>query len=215
MKKAILTISIISVMMLTSWKLYCQNESVTIGNKAWMNKNLDVDKFRNGSPIPEAKTIEEWQAAGKNKQPAWCYYENYAANGSKYGKLYNWYAVNDYRGLAPVGWHVSTDEEWTILENSLGDDAGKKMKSSSGWSKNWFTGEDGSGTNTVGLTGLPGGLRGELGGFDFVGESGRWWSASERDDSSAWAWAMFCMYPLTNRTDNGKASGFSVRCVRD
>jgi uncharacterized protein (TIGR02145 family) len=180
-----------------------------------MNKNLDVDKFRNGSPIPESKTIEEWQAAGKNKQPAWCYYENYAANGSKYGKLYNWYAVNDYRGLAPAGWHVSTDEEWTILENSLGGDAGKKMKSSSGWSKNWITGEDGNGTNTIGFTGLPGGLSGQFGGFDHVGESGYWWSASEHDVSSAWARGIFCIYPLINRIDNVKASGFSVRCVRD
>ena len=64
---------------------------------------------------------------------AWCYYENNAANGTKYGKLYNWYAVNDARGLAPAGWHIPIDQEWTVLENSLGDDAGKKMKSTSGW----------------------------------------------------------------------------------
>ncbi len=109
-------------------------QTVTIGNQTWTTKNLDVATFRNGDLIPEAKTDEEWKAAGENKQPAWCYYDNKAANGTKYGKLYNWYAVVDYRGLAPAGWHVPTDEEWTVLSTYLvGDDAGKKMKSSSGW----------------------------------------------------------------------------------
>jgi uncharacterized protein (TIGR02145 family) len=79
---------------------------VQIGTQIWMTKNLDVSKFRNGDPIPEAKTDEEWVKAGENKQPAWCYYENNPANGAKYGKLYNWYAVSDARGLAPVGYHI-------------------------------------------------------------------------------------------------------------
>jgi len=110
-------------------------QSVTIGNQTWTTINLDVSTFRNGDLIPEAKTDEEWIAAGKNKQPAWCYYENNTANGTKYGKLYNWYAVNNYRGLAPAGWHVPTYYEWTVLSTFLGgeDVAGKKMKSSSGW----------------------------------------------------------------------------------
>ena len=110
-------------------------QSVTIGTQVWTTKNLDVATFRNGDAIPQAKTDEEWKAAGDKKQPAWCYYENKTANGTKYGKLYNWYAVVDYRGLAPAGWHVPTDEEWTILSTFLGgeDVAGKKMKSTSGW----------------------------------------------------------------------------------
>jgi uncharacterized protein (TIGR02145 family) len=112
-----------------------QAQTVTIGAQVWTTKNLNVAIFRNGDPIPEAKTNEEWEAAGENKQPVWCYYENNAANGTKYGKLYNWYAVNDYRGLAPAGFHVPTDEEWTVLSTFLGgeDVAGKKLKSSSGW----------------------------------------------------------------------------------
>ena len=114
-------------------------KTVTIGTQVWMTTNLNVDKFRNGDPIPEAKTNEEWERAGENHQPAWCYYENKAANGTKYGKLYNWYAVNDPRGLAPEGFHVPSDEEWTTLEEYLGDDAGKKMKSKSGWD-NYETG---------------------------------------------------------------------------
>jgi uncharacterized protein (TIGR02145 family) len=110
-------------------------QTVTIGNQIWTTKNLDVATFRNGDLIPQAKTDEEWKAAGDNKQPAWCYHENNTANGTKYGKLYNWYAVVDARGLAPTGYHIPTDEEWTVLSTFLGgeDVAGKKMKSSSGW----------------------------------------------------------------------------------
>lgn len=114
---------------------YINSQSIKIGTQTWTTKNLDVATFRNGDAIPQAKTDEEWKAAGENKQPAWCYYENNTANGTKYGKLYNWYAVNDYRGLAPAGYHIPTDEEWTVLSTFLGGEAvaGKKMKSTSGW----------------------------------------------------------------------------------
>jgi uncharacterized protein (TIGR02145 family) len=108
-------------------------KTVTIGTQVWMTTNLNVDKFRNGDPIPEAKTAEEWERAGRREQPAWCYYENNTANGTTYGKLYNWYAVNDPRGLAPEGFHVPSYNEWTTLETFLGDKEGKKMKSKSGW----------------------------------------------------------------------------------
>lgn len=76
-------------------------QTVTIGTQVWRTKNLDVATFRNGDSIPQAKTNEEWEKAAENQQPAWCYYNNDPANGAKYGKLYNWYAVNDSRGLAP------------------------------------------------------------------------------------------------------------------
>jgi len=69
--------------------------SVAIGGLSWMSRNLDVDRFRNGDPIPEARTAEEWKAAGENRQPAWCYHNNDAAGGAKYGRPYNWYAVTD------------------------------------------------------------------------------------------------------------------------
>jgi uncharacterized protein (TIGR02145 family) len=105
------------------------SQTVTIGTQVWMNKNLDVATFRNGEPIPEAKTDEEWKRANDLKQPAWCYYDNDPKNGTKYGKLYNWYAVNDARGLAPSGYHVPTEAEWAILTDSLGRNAGEKMKS--------------------------------------------------------------------------------------
>jgi hypothetical protein len=96
------------------------SNEVTIGSQVWMTKNLDVATFRNGDPIPQAKTYEEWEKAGENKQPAWCYYDNDPANGAKYGKLYNWYTVADPRNVCPVGWHVPTDAEWTVLTDYLG-----------------------------------------------------------------------------------------------
>jgi uncharacterized protein (TIGR02145 family) len=116
-------------------------KTVTIGTQVWMKENLNVSSFRNGDPIPEAKTAKEWQAAGEAKQPVWCYYDNDPKNGVKYGKLYNWYAVNDSRGLAPSGYHVPTDLEWTVLADFLGGEsvAGGKLKSANGWD-NYITG---------------------------------------------------------------------------
>jgi uncharacterized protein (TIGR02145 family) len=89
--------------------------SVKIGNQVWTSENLNVDHYRNGDQIPEAKTAQEWINASKNKQGAWCYYDNNPAYGLKYGKLYNWYAVNDPRGLAPEGWHISSTNDWVVL----------------------------------------------------------------------------------------------------
>src|ERR1043165_1390179 len=90
-------------------------QSVQIGTQTWSTKNLDVSKFRNGDAITEAKTAAEWMAAAEQRKPAWCYYNNDASNGKKYGKLYNWFAVSDPRGLAPDGWHVPSDAEWITL----------------------------------------------------------------------------------------------------
>ena len=114
-----------------SYIVDASHNEVTIGSQVWMTENLNVDKFRNGDPIPEAKTYEEWKKAGENKQPAWCNYKNDPANGEKYGKLYNWFAVNDPRGLAPKGCHIPSDKEWTVLTDFLGGNkvAGTKMKS--------------------------------------------------------------------------------------
>lgn len=111
-------------------------KTVAIGTQVWMKENLNVSTFRNGEPIPEAKTAEEWKAAGEAEQPAWCYYDNDPKNSAKYGKLYNWYAVNDPRGLAPVGWHVPTDSDWTNFKNYFKDFINSELdeiKSKSGW----------------------------------------------------------------------------------
>jgi len=182
---------------------------VTIGKQVWMSVNLNVDKFRNGDPISEAKTDEEWEKADRNKQPAWCYYNNDPANGAKYGKLYNWYAVNDPRGLAPKGWHIPSDAEWRILTDYLGSDAGTKMKSTSGWK------DKGNGTNSSGFSGLPGGYRDGSGAFGYIGETGDWWSSTEGSTSSAWTRGLNYVFGNVVRNYFDKGGGLSVRCLRD
>ena len=159
---------------------------VTIGKQVWMSENLNVDKFRNGDPIPHAKTDEEWEKAGKNGQPAWCYYNNNPDNGDRYGKLYNWHAVNDSRGLAPEGWKIPSDEDWSRLTDFLGGQsvAGKKMKYTDFWAEN--KGESGNATNESGFSGLPGGDRGGGGAFGSIGGGGSWWSSTEGSTASAW-----------------------------
>jgi uncharacterized protein (TIGR02145 family) len=203
MKKA----SLIFVLLINlSFILYAQ-QTVVIGSQVWMTKNLDVVTFRNGDTIPQAKTDAEWEAAGENMQPAWCYYNNDLKNGTKYGKLYNGYAVYDPRGIAPLGYHIPTNAEWTILIDYLGGKnvAGKKMKNTSGWysygSKScpncvdWnaeyrkkvpcHTCKDtrrvdaSIGTNSSGFSGLPGGSRFPNGLFFGIGAVGDWWSTTE------------------------------------
>jgi uncharacterized protein (TIGR02145 family) len=186
-------------------------KSVKIGNQVWMTENLNVERFRNGDLIPEAKTAEAWINAGNAKRPAWCYYDNDPKNGNKYGKLYNWYALNDRRGLAPAGWHVPTDYEWTVLSTFLGGEnlAGIKMKSTSGWNDN------GNGNNSNGFSGLPGGYRLSNGSFSYVGGNGCWWSASENDVTDAWNRYLSSFNSTLLRYYDDKYNGFSVRCIKD
>src|SRR5258708_6469970 len=109
--------------------------TITIGTQVWTATNLNVSTFRNGESIPEAETDKEWEKASKEQSPAWCNYERKTENGTLYGKLYNWYAVHDSRGLAPAGCHIPSDSEWTILVKFLGGDslAGLKMRSKTLW----------------------------------------------------------------------------------
>jgi len=186
-------------------------QTVTIGNQVWTTENLNVDKFRNGDPIPEAKTVDEWKAYNQTGNAAWCYYDNDPKNGEKYGKLYNWYAVNDPRGLAPKGWHIPSDQEWTVLTDYLGgeEQAGAKMKSKEGWNNN------GNGTNKSGFSGLPGGYRNFNGTFYGVGSYGNWWSSTEDSTGNAWDRSLDCNDGVVYRSIPNKGSGFSVRCLRD
>jgi uncharacterized protein (TIGR02145 family) len=197
--------------------LSCSNEqkykTVTIGDQVWMAENLNVDKFRNGDPIPHTQTEEEWRQAGENGQPAWCYYDNDPANGKIYGKLYNWYAVSDWRGLAPEGWRIPSDEDWDKLIKLLGGNevAGGKLKASD--TTYWQSPNTGA-TNETGFTGLPGGYRYYSGYFDNLG-LGYWWSSTEYSFTDAWGRALTYSYADADRDYNNKELGFSVRCVRD
>ena len=185
--------------------------SVRIGKQVWSSENLNTAEFSNGDKISEAKTNEEWQTMGEQGKSAWCYYDNDPANGIKYGKLYNWYAVADPRGLCPAGWHVPSDGEWTQLSNTLGGDnnAGSKMKSASGWD------QAGNGTNSSGFSGLPGGDRYNFGSYYSIGNLGGWWSSTQGSGPSAWYRYVSCPSGDVGRNYYYERVGFSVRCVRD
>ena len=192
-------------------------ETIIIGKQTWMVKNLNISKFRNGDTIPEVKTHEELFNAGLENKPAWCYYDNDPANGLKYGKLYNWAAVNDPRGLAPQGWHVPGIEEWDILVNYLGgkDSAGIKMKSMTGWKDD--NGKTGNGNNVSGFRGLPGGDRegSQFGDFNGINNNGMWWSSSGDSQFYAWRIALYYHSSAVSMYNDKKEKGLSVRCVKD
>ena len=184
--------------------------TVRIGTQKWAAANLNVSTFRNGDSIPEAKTNQEWVTAGASGKPAWSYYNNDTANGLKYGKLYNWYAVNDPRGLAPVGWTLSSDADWAKLTSFLGGQemAGGKMKSTSLWIGGNI------GTNETGFNGLPGGYRVENGTFLNLGSIGTWWSSTESKGLTAIDHYLALRSSL-GRSSSPKQRGESVRCLRD
>ena len=192
--------------------------TVTVGSQNWISKNLNVDYFSNGEEIPEVKTTEEWKAASDNQRPAWCYYNNESSNGSTYGKLYNWYAVHDPRGLAPKGWHVPSDFEWDIIVLQLTGNGTEGvdplLKSANGW-KNENAGISGNGNNGSGIAGLPGGNRYYDGIFFTIGKFGYWWSSSEYTIERAWSRHLNYNDGIVYRSANLKGCGFSVRFVRD
>jgi uncharacterized protein (TIGR02145 family) len=185
---------------------------VTICTQQWMDKNLDVTTYRNGDPIPYVTGSAAWAALTTG---AWCYYNNDPSNNATFGKLYNWYAVNDPRGLAPVGWHVPSDAEWTTLENCLGGPtiAGGQMKVSG--TTTWLS-PNTEGTNISGFAGLPGGYRNYDGiTFNSVGIGGHWWSTTEGNTTEASFRTLNYESGSISQTFNFKKFGFSVRCLRD
>ena len=185
---------------------------LTICCQSWMTKNLDVATYRNGDPIPKVTGTAEWAALTTG---AYCYYNNDSATyAAIYGKLYNWYAVNDPRGLAPEGWHVPTDFEWTTLENCLGGAsvAGGAMKETG--TIHWTSPNTGA-TNISGWAGLPGGIRFNFGTFDYIGANGYWWSSSETNPSYAYNRYLFYNDSYLVRSFDWKQRGFSVRCLRN
>lgn len=197
-------------------------KEIKIGDQFWMSQNLDVEKFRNGDEITQAKTDEEWLKANNKKKPAWCYYEFRKVNDDpdnwqKYGKLYNWYAIHDKRGLAPSGWHIPSDDEWTILTNYLNgfQYAGEKIKSETGWktSKN----AQGNGVDEFQFKALPGGMKNVGAGFSAFSVEGVFWTATEfaKNKNFAWARTISGDSKTVNREEKLKGYGYSIRCVRD
>jgi len=189
---------------------YKKNENcIKIGNQEWTSKNLNVEQYRNGEQIPQVQDNYEWS---KLVTGAWCYYENKTENGETFGKLYNWFANKDYRGLAPEGWEIPDQYEWIKLTDCLGGEkiAGGKMKSKTDWNTPNF-----GATNSWGFSALPGGARNYDGSYDHIGKYGCFWSLSEQDYGNAWYCDLSNSSSEINRYLYSKRSGLSVRCVRD
>jgi uncharacterized protein (TIGR02145 family) len=193
--------------------------NIAIGTQTWSSTNLDVATYRDGTPIPQVTDPAAWANLTTG---AWCYYANNAANRTTYGKLYNWYAVagihdNDpntpNKILAPTGWHIPADNEWTTLTTFLGgeSEAGGKMKA---LSTLWQTPNTGA-TNESGFAALPGGYRYNNGIFAGVGDNGNWRSSSEDVVTNAWGRYLYFNRFDIYRGSNYKSYGFSARCVKD
>ena len=235
----------LAALVISTFSCWAQTDNtVSIGDQIWMCKNLNVAYFSNGDPIPEAKTEEEWLLAEDEEKPAWCYYDNDPANGEIYGKLYNWHAVHDPRGLAPKGWHVPSDAEWKELEMALGmsrteaDDTGERgidadrglwiiikdfifrKKYAGGKLKEagnsyWKSPNTGA-TNESGFSALPGGCRETAGGFYDAEYTAHFWTSTEYHESFlAWCRRLSYNSPEIGRNRDDKASGLSVRCIKD
>lgn len=191
--------------------------SIKIGTQTWMKRNLDVSHYRNGDPIPQVKDPTQWDNI---KTGAWCYYNNDPTNGEIYGKLYNWYAVNDSRGLAPEGWHIPSDAEWTRLTSYLGGTnvAGDELKEVG--ISHWKSPNLGV-SNSSNFTALGAGNRnhnyqnGKMEFFNLKSKTWFWTIANANGsillrelsyDKSSFS---SCQYYKTNN------SGLSVRCIKD
>jgi uncharacterized protein (TIGR02145 family) len=205
--------------------------SVIIKTQEWMKENLNVPKYSDGTPIPQAWTKEEW---ANSTTGAWCNFENMETYGENHGKLYNWYAVagiydeaskKDVRKrkkLAPKGWHIPSDSEWTTLTTFLGGEkvAGGKLKQKG--NENWAS-PNTLATNSSGFTAIPGAGRSgktkdEFNGV-FVGsimQNAIWWSSTEYSKpDSAWCRLIYFNSAIVTKGFPFKSNGFSVRCIKD
>jgi len=201
--------------------------TVKIGTQVWMVENLKTTKYNDGTSI---LNIIDGTAWSNLTTPGYCFYNNDAANKTTYGALYNWYTVN-VGNLAPTGWHVPTDAEWTTLENYLiangynygGTTTGNKIAKSLAATTLWNTytmvgsiGNDLTKNNTSGFAGLPGGYRSGGGTFGSIGNYGYWWSSSETNTYLAWIRILsYSSSSYVASNNYNKQHGFSVRCVRD
>ena len=199
-------------------------DTVVIGTQTWMKQNLKVANYRNGDPIPTGLTNAAWQVATTG---AYAIYNDAPANESVYGKLYNWYAVADPRGLCPTGWHVPSDAEWITLEASQGmlasdlyltggrgsaQNVGGKLKEIG--LTLWASPNTGA-TNSSGFTGLPGGFRSPNGTYNGIGYNGFWWSAKQYSSSDAFNHSLYYNNSFVGRGWFSKTYGCSVRCIKD
>lgn len=185
--------------------------TVTIGTQIWMVENLRTTRYRNGDLIP---CVTDGKAWFNLKTPGYCWYNNDAQTYNMYGALYNWYAVDDNRKIAPAGWHIPTNAEWTILTTYLGGEivAGGKLKETG--TTHWQSPNTGA-TNETGFTALPGGYRYYGGIFIGMGGYGYWWSASQLNINEADNKFIISGNSVMDRDYGNKSLGGYVRCLKD
>ena len=198
--------------------------SIKIGAQTWTTKNLDVANYSDGTEIPQVTDPTEW---AKLTTGAWCYYNNDSTNSTTYGKLYNWYAVagiydeasktdvTQRKSLAPLGYHIPSDTEWTTLTDYLGGlaVAGGKMKETG--TTHWLSPNQNA-TNSSGFTALPGGYRSSSNSYyNYIGANCSWWSSSEDVSHNAWYRTLNYTNGDGTRIYTSEKGGKSVRCVKD
>ena len=188
-------------------------DRVLIGTQTWMKKNLNVSRYRNGDVIPQIQNAAQFANINYG---AWCYYQNNSANGPIYGKLYNLGAVMDPRGLAPQGWHVATDDDWTTLVLTLGgfsgaDAAGGKLKATTLWDA-----PNTGATNSSGFTALPcGRFDANTASFVKIGQETTWWTSTLTSSGDGWNFKLFYNFSEVGGGSSYAQFGYSVRCVKD
>lgn len=180
--------------------------TVTIGTQVWMVENLKVTKYNDGTNIPNITDNTTWSSLSSG---SYCWYNNDATYKNTYGALYNWYAVNTNK-LAPIGWHVPTDTEWTTLTTFLGGRtiAGGKMKAVTGWDS-----PNTDATNESGFSCLPGGIRTDN--FLYLGTRSFFWSSTEDQAVYGWYRLLYWQNGVVSLSNYYKEGGLSVRCIKD
>ena len=190
-------------------------ETIVIGDQVWMAKNLKVTHYGNGDEIPTGFTNSEWSQLNDTEMGAFAIYNDDPANAEIYGNLYNWYSVNDSRGVCPEGFHIPSDEEWTILAGFLGGSAGSQL---AGNADLWNSGVlvDNPAFGTSGFLALPGGDRtGHIGNYNHMGYNGYFWSSTAGNSSHAWNRVLDYYNSEVYRNDDYLRYGFSIRCLED
>jgi uncharacterized protein (TIGR02145 family) len=190
-------------------------KTVYIGTQQWMAENLKVSKYNDGTEIPNVTDNTQWSNLTTG---AWVYYDNNEPDNNRFGKLYNWYAVssttNGNKNVCPLGWHVPSDTEWTVLTDYLGGAsvAGGKMKEVG--TLNWNS-PNTDATNSSLFTALPGGYRNYYGAYGNVGSNSYWWSSTKATIGGAWGITLYSYNGSEFRSSGSMIDGDSVRCIKD
>lgn len=206
--------------------------AIKIEDQIWTSENLAISSFQNGDEIHHAKSEDDWSQANFNKKPAYCFYENNEELAKSYGFLYNWFAVNDERGLVPKGWHIPHVLEIVKMLNHLdnansldynnfpGDKkffgqrniAGGRLKSSG--EEFWKSPNEGA-SNEFNFSALPAGYRDQNGNFGAINKDAFFWTKSQESFNKAYFLSVNYYDSRASILPNTYGYGLSIRCIKD